>query len=223
MTGANKAANKASQSGRAPGWLRHAGGGRDGPADPVRDRQLPADHDRAQQPPPARGQGGGARCWSPSPASTSHSSRRAPGVLVAGPHAVYHYNGTLAGGGSYTTVTCTYLGADGIDNDGDHLIDEPDEDVFEVVATGTVATSQRRVAAYLGFSPFLLPTTSALTMVNPNPTDITINGSPTAHRPQLHGDRCAGRLGQTRTGSRSRRRRRPRASRACSRPAKPRT
>src|SRR5262249_18009323 len=35
------------------------------------------------------------------------------GVLVAGPHAVYHYTGTLAGGGSYT-VTCTYLKGDGI-------------------------------------------------------------------------------------------------------------
>jgi hypothetical protein len=100
------------------------------------------------------------------------------GVLVAGPHAVYHYNGALAGGGSYT-VTATYLGADGLDNDHNGTPDDASEDVFEVVSTGTVATSQRRVAAYLGFSPFLLPATSALTMVNPNPTDITINGSPT--------------------------------------------
>src|SRR5262249_7850881 len=100
------------------------------------------------------------------------------GVLVAGPHAVYHYTGTLAGGGSYT-VTCPYLKGDGIDNDHNGLIDDAPEDVFEVVSTGTLATSQRRVAAYLGFSPFLLPATSALTMVNQNPTDITINGSPT--------------------------------------------
>jgi hypothetical protein len=100
------------------------------------------------------------------------------GALVADPHAVYHYSGTLAGGGSYT-VTCTYLGADGIDNDGANGVDDPNEDVFEVVATGTLGTSQRRICAYLGWSPFLTTAPGALTMVNPNPTDITINGSPT--------------------------------------------
>jgi hypothetical protein len=100
------------------------------------------------------------------------------GVLVAGPHAVYHYSGTLAGGGGYT-VTCTYLGADGIDNDHLNGVDDANEDVFEVVSTGTLGTSQRRIAAYLGWSPFLLTPTGALTMVNQNPTDITINGSPT--------------------------------------------
>jgi len=100
------------------------------------------------------------------------------GVLVAGPHAVYHYSGSLTGGGSYTVVA-TYLKGDGIDNDHNGLVDDANEDVFEVVSTGTLGTSQRRVAAYLGFSPFLLPATSALTMVNQSPTDITINGSPT--------------------------------------------
>jgi hypothetical protein len=100
------------------------------------------------------------------------------GNLVAGPHRVYTYSGTLTGGGSYSVVA-TYLKGDGIDNDHNGLIDDAPEDVFEVVSTGTLDTSKRRLAAYLGFSPFLLPMTGALTMVNPNPTDITINGSPT--------------------------------------------
>ena len=99
------------------------------------------------------------------------------GTLVAGHNAVFHFNGTLPTGGDYT-VTCTYLGDDDRDNDGDGQIDEADEDVFEVVTNGALGTSRRRVAAYLGFSPFLRTPNSAVTMVSPAPTDIRINGSP---------------------------------------------
>jgi hypothetical protein len=90
------------------------------------------------------------------------------GTLVAGPHAVFTFAGALASGDTYEVVA-TYLGADGVDNDGDHLIDEADEDVFRVDCTGTSGGHRRRVATYLGFSSFLTAPDSAATLINQNP------------------------------------------------------
>jgi hypothetical protein len=97
------------------------------------------------------------------------------GTLVAGPHAVFTFTGALPSGDSYEAIA-TYLGADGKDNDGDHLIDEPDEDVFRVDCTGTSGGHRRRVATYLGFSSFITAPQGAATLVNQNP-NIQIGGA----------------------------------------------
>jgi hypothetical protein len=97
------------------------------------------------------------------------------GTLVAGPFAVFNFHGTLPSGDKYDVVA-TYLGADGIDNDGDHLIDEPDEDVFRVDSIGTAGGHRRRVATYLGFTSFLTAPDSAAILINQNP-DLRISGT----------------------------------------------
>jgi hypothetical protein len=100
------------------------------------------------------------------------------GTLVAGPMATYDFAGSLPNGDRYE-VRCTYLGADGVNNDawtGDTSVDEADEDVFQVVSTGTSGAGQRRVAAYLGFSAFLAAPGSSITVLNQNP-NVRIAGS----------------------------------------------
>jgi hypothetical protein len=100
------------------------------------------------------------------------------GTLVAGLGAVYNFSGTLDNNNSYE-VTCTYLGGNGISDDGDGDIDmpaDPDEDCFRVTTTGTAGNSQRRVAAYLGFTSYLPTLNGAVTITNPD-ISIDIGGS----------------------------------------------
>lgn len=75
------------------------------------------------------------------------------------------------------TVTPTYLGADGKDNDGDRLNDEPDEDVFQLISAGTFNGTTRRIAAYIGKSSWMPIVQSAVLATNPA-LDIRISGSP---------------------------------------------
>ncbi|HLQ36800.1 MAG TPA: hypothetical protein VK348_03295, partial [Planctomycetota bacterium] len=93
--------------------------------------------------------------------------------------------GTLNDGLSYTLtlgngVSCdvraTYLKHDGIDNDGDHLIDEADEDVFQVVVTGHYRNATRKVAAYLGPVP-LLPVVNSAVLYSNRAETIDLRGS----------------------------------------------
>ena len=67
-------------------------------------------------------------------------------------------SGTLTGGGFTAdmgrgmthTVTYFELGTDGIDNDLDTVVDEPDEDVLRVFSVGEYRTSKLTLVAYLG-------------------------------------------------------------------------
>jgi hypothetical protein len=52
--------------------------------------------------------------------------------------------------GQAFTVEPTHLQSDSQDNDGDSLVDEADENVFELIVTGTFGNAKRRLAAYLG-------------------------------------------------------------------------
>lgn len=97
------------------------------------------------------------------------------GTLVAGHLAQFTFNGTLPSGDGYQAIA-TYLGDDDLDNDGDLVPDEPDEDVFRVESTGTSGKYRRRVATYLGFSSFLTAPTAAATLVHQNP-NIRMTGS----------------------------------------------
>jgi hypothetical protein len=87
------------------------------------------------------------------------------------------YAETIPGGASFSAAA-THLGSDGIDNDGDTLIDaaDPDEDVFRIISTGRHGASVRRVAAYLGFSTFL-PSVGAAATLTGTGTDIKIGGT----------------------------------------------
>lgn len=78
---------------------------------------------------------------------------------------------TLANGLSFESVV-THLYVDNIDNDGDGLKDalDKDEDVFQVVVTGTSRTTERRIAAYLGRVVSLVDTKSAMALQNPSVT-----------------------------------------------------
>ena len=60
------------------------------------------------------------------------------------------------------TTTPSYLKTDGKDNDGDGNIDEPDEDVYQVVVSGTYRNTTRRLAAYVGMTPVAPSFDSAL-------------------------------------------------------------
>lgn len=73
----------------------------------------------------------------------------------------------LPGGGAFRAVI-TNLGTDGFNNDGDLETDEADENVFQVVSTGTHGTNRRRIAAYLGFSTFVPNVTAAAVIMNPS-------------------------------------------------------
>ena len=94
------------------------------------------------------------------------------------------------GGGQAFTVETTYLKTDGLDNDNDGNIDEDDEDVFQVIVTGTYRQTSRRLAAYLGPVPLLPTIEGAVATQDPNVsillqgtplisgTDTNINGTP---------------------------------------------
>jgi hypothetical protein len=84
--------------------------------------------------------------------------------------------GDLGEGLTYT-VTATDIGTDGIDNDGDGLIDEPDEDLLEVHSVGRYRGIEREIAIWLGRTTFLPPIESAVTISSPT-TDIRLAGTP---------------------------------------------
>lgn len=85
------------------------------------------------------------------------------------------YTETLQGGSRFV-ANADHLGSDGLDNDGDSQVDETDEDVFQIIVTGTHGSAQRRIAAYLGFTSFIADVQSAVTLLNPN-SDIQIGGT----------------------------------------------
>jgi hypothetical protein len=76
------------------------------------------------------------------------------------------YDVTLAAGTRFV-VEATHLLADGDDNDNDGSSDEPDEDVFQVVVTGSYLGHTRRLAAYLGPVPLLPDIRTAMAIANP--------------------------------------------------------
>lgn len=96
--------------------------------------------------------------------------------------AIFRANqGLITHGGDYTRdlggdqrlrVEPIHLQYDGVDNDGDGDIDlaDPDEEVFQIVVTGTYGTTSRRIAAYLGPRPFLPTIDSAIAVQNPAAT-----------------------------------------------------
>jgi hypothetical protein len=75
---------------------------------------------------------------------------------------------TLAGGASFRVVADS-LKTDGVDNDGDGQTDEADEDVFELVSTGSHGTAVRRVVGYLSREPGMPPIDSAMVLYKTNP------------------------------------------------------
>jgi hypothetical protein len=88
-------------------------------------------------------------------------------------------DGDPATGPMHCTVTPTWLRGDHKDNDGDvpfPLVDEADEDVFQVIAVGTYKGAQRRLAAYLGPVPLLPTIQAAAVLSNPN-VAVQFNGS----------------------------------------------
>ncbi|MHC5065118.1 MAG: hypothetical protein ACYTG5_14220 [Planctomycetota bacterium] len=94
--------------------------------------------------------------------------------------------GTLVGGSTYSRtlglgqvfkVEPTYLKTDGIDNDGDTLVDEDDEDVFQVIVIGAYRDKVRRIAAYLGPVPLIPPLGSPMNSQDPS-VSIDLMGTP---------------------------------------------
>jgi Tfp pilus assembly protein PilX len=74
--------------------------------------------------------------------------------------------GTLPDGSTFDVMP-TYLGADGLNNDGDLDTDEADEDVFRIVSTGNSRGVPRVIATYLGRTSFLPSVGGAVTSHNP--------------------------------------------------------
>jgi hypothetical protein len=94
------------------------------------------------------------------------------------------FSRTLPSGQSFT-VEPTHLQSDGKDNDGDSLIDESDENVFELIVTGTYRNAKRRLAAYLG-PVGNLPKTDAAITVTDDDVDIDLDKED-GHDPLLTG------------------------------------
>lgn len=86
------------------------------------------------------------------------------------------YTRTLGLGQTYS-VEPTLLSADGVDNDADTDIDEADEDVFQIIVTGTYGAKTRRLAAYLGPVPLLPALDAAVTSQDPN-VQVVLQGTP---------------------------------------------
>src|SRR5690606_10196114 len=59
------------------------------------------------------------------------------------------------GGGATCTVNAIALGGNGIDDDGDGMVDEADEDLLEVHSIGRYRRWQRELVTWLGRVPFL--------------------------------------------------------------------
>jgi hypothetical protein len=94
------------------------------------------------------------------------------GTLETG--AIYEFQ---FGSSRWYEITATHLKTDGADNDGDGLVDEADEDVYQVIVTGTYRNSTRRIAAYLGPVP-LLPEMLAAMSTQDTSISIELNGTP---------------------------------------------
>ena len=84
-------------------------------------------------------------------------------------------NGTLVSGTPFTrtiranqrfTVVPLFLGGDGVDNDGDTLVDEADEDIYQLTITATYVNARRRIVAYLGAALALPPLESGVAMTS---------------------------------------------------------
>ncbi len=97
------------------------------------------------------------------------------------------YQANLAPDTSYR-VEATHLLIDGADNDGDGTPDDADEDVFQVVVTGTHLAHKRRLAAYLGPVPLFPDIRTAMAIANPA-IDLRFAGSS-----RLNGNDAAGSL-----------------------------
>jgi len=69
--------------------------------------------------------------------------------------------------GQTFTVDPVHLQSDGLDNDGDSVKDESDENIFELIVTGTYGNAKRRLAAYLGPVGDLPHIDGAITVSNP--------------------------------------------------------
>lgn len=79
-----------------------------------------------------------------------------------------HITRTLADGSTFDAEP-VYLGDDGINNDGDALMDadDEDEDVFCIRVRGNSRGITRNLASYLGRTQFLPPITATVTSHNP--------------------------------------------------------
>ncbi len=84
-------------------------------------------------------------------------------------------NGTLSTDATYS-VTPTWLKTDSVDNDGDSLVDEADEDVYQVLSVGTYRNVHRKVVSYLGPST-ALPTLNTAVSLQCQTPKILIQGS----------------------------------------------
>ncbi len=70
------------------------------------------------------------------------------------------------GGGMAFVLTPTYLRSDGADNDGDGLVDEADENIYQVLCAGSYRGVTRRIVAYLGPQPAFMSFPSALSVAD---------------------------------------------------------
>ncbi len=78
--------------------------------------------------------------------------------------------------GQAFSIEPTDLHSDGVDNDNDTLVDEPDENVFQVIVVGTYRNRVRRIAAYLGPVGLVPSITGAMMSQDPG-IDIQLSGS----------------------------------------------
>lgn len=86
------------------------------------------------------------------------------------------------GNGMTFTVTPTFLRTDGIDNDGDSVVDEADENLFQILAVGSAGGKTRRLVAYLGPQPTIGSLPGALTLLDPFPgSELHLQGSSNLH------------------------------------------
>lgn len=75
------------------------------------------------------------------------------------------------------TAMPTYLKTDGQDNDKDGNIDEADEDVYQIVVSGTYRNTTRRLATYVGIVPTTPPSfAGALATMDPA-VNVDTNGT----------------------------------------------
>ncbi|MBI5851035.1 MAG: hypothetical protein HZB39_08395 [Planctomycetes bacterium] len=79
-------------------------------------------------------------------------------------------------GGTSFVARAEYLGSDGLSNDGDIDVDEPDEDVFRIIVDGRNGEARRRIAAYLGFTTSMPRPGAAVSATEPL-GDIRITGT----------------------------------------------
>ncbi len=80
------------------------------------------------------------------------------------------------GNGYYCFIEPTYLKTDSKDNDGDTLVDEADENLFQIVVTGSYRGVKRRLVAYMGPTPGLeMPEGSMVVTATPKKIEVEKN------------------------------------------------